>query len=277
MRATDAEHRRIILGLYRNAPNHELLLAALRSGVTALDTAYNYSGFTGHRRLAEAAGPLLERFDVTTKIGFFPDGHDLTASRLREAALRTVNELGRVPDTLLLHNPENSPAWFTSACRTMIRLRDQGICRAWGISTWDARPLLDYPSPEPPDVLMVRCGLSVPTAVLTAAEELAASLRPGELRGMAPFGGSWADPVWSAVDPTLFMSPNRKASRIEAAFAVGFDLPRVAAVAVGTSHAEHLRHLVAATYLDVNPRAITQYRSLIHQRASVEETEGATA
>lgn len=277
MRTADAEHRRIILGLYRNAPDHELLRAAVANGVTALDTAYNYGGFAGHRQLAEAAGPLLERFDVTTKVGFFRDGHDLSAARLREAALRTVDEFGRVPDTLLLHNPENSPAWFTSACRTLIRLRDQGLCRSWGISTWDPRPLLDYTSPEPPDVLMVRCGLAVPTAVLTAAEELAAALRPAELRGMAPFGGSWADPVWRAVDPTLFTSPNRNAGHVEAAFAVSFHLPRVAAVAVGTSHAAHLRQLVAATYVDVNPRVIAQYRSLIHQRASVEETEGVPA
>jgi aryl-alcohol dehydrogenase-like predicted oxidoreductase len=237
--------------------------------VTAIDTAYSYSGFAGVRLLAKAAGDLLDRIDITTKIGYFPGGHDLSETALREAAQRTVDELGRAPDTLLLHNPEVSADQFTTACHTMTRLRDEGLCRAWGVSTWNPRPLLGRESPEPPDVLMVRCGLLVPNAVLDSAEQLAAAMRPGEVRGMAPFGGNPADPVWSRVDTTLFLSAGQEASRVQAAVAVAYRVPEVTAVAVGTCDPRHLADLTAAASLEVNSQVVRRYRALIHQRAAV--------
>lgn len=241
--------------------------------MTGLDTAINYQHFTAHQRLVDAAGDLLRRFDITTKIGFFADGHDLSATRLRTAAEAICSDLGQAPDTLLLHNPERSPRWFTSACRTMTRLRDEGLCRAWGLSTWDPTPLLGRIVPAPPDVLMVRAGLMVPTGVLDAAEQLAEQIRPAEMRGMAPLGGHGDNPVWNQVDAAaLFLAPGQQANRVQAAIAAAFAIPDVQAVAAGTGNPAHVAELAAAARLDVNPTAIEQYRTLIRQRASVAHT-----
>ncbi|MEU1784280.1 hypothetical protein ABZ545_33150 [Streptomyces abikoensis] len=76
--------------------------------MTALDTAYNYDHFASHRTLRGVVGDLLPQFSISTKIGYFPDGHDLDPVRLRRAAERAAEDLGRVPNTLLLHNPEAS-------------------------------------------------------------------------------------------------------------------------------------------------------------------------
>lgn len=245
------------------------MTAALDQGVTAVDTAFNYQDFTAHRRLAYVAGDLLSHFDITTKIGFFPDGHDLSAGRLRAAAERTRSELGRAPNTLLLHNPERTPTWFTQACRAMARMRDEGLCRAWGLSTWDPAPLLGRTAPEPPDVLMVRAGLMVPARVLDAAEQLAEQIKPAELRGMAPLGGHGDDPAWTDVDTALFLQPGQRASRVQSTVATAFHLPAVTALAVGTGSPVHLAELAEATRLDVNPDTVEQYRTLIRARASV--------
>jgi aryl-alcohol dehydrogenase-like predicted oxidoreductase len=244
-----------------------VLVAALDGGVTEIDTAFNYSGFAAHRLLAEAGRGLLDRFSITTKVGFFADGHDLTAARLSEAVERISDQLGRVPDTLLLHNPERSAGQFSAACEALIGLRDRGFCTSWGFSTWNPRPLLGVAVPESPDVVMVRCGLAVPHEVLGAAEQLVARLRPSEVRGMSPFGGSAADPVWAVVDPTLFLVAAEGANQVQAAFAMAFAVPEVPAVAVGTSRPEHLRQLLRATRLEVRPEVVAQYRALLGARA----------
>ncbi|WP_370374735.1 aldo/keto reductase [Catenulispora sp. GP43] len=243
---------------------------ALDAGVTGLDTAISYQNFTAHQRLTEAAGDLLPRFDITTKIGFFPDGHDLSATRLRAAAEQIRSELGRAPDTLLLHNPERTPTGFTQACQTMAQMRDEGLCRAWGFSTWNPEPLLGYTIPEPPDVLMIRVGLMVPTDVLDAAEQLAGQAKPVKLRGMAPLGGHGSESAWTGVDPAaVFLHPGQNANRIQAAVAAALHLPAVDAVAAGTGSSDHLIELVQAVRLDVDQHAIEQYRTLIRARASV--------
>ena len=192
--------RRVILGLYRARPTRHLLEAALDLGIAALDTAYNYQHFDGHRALAIAAGELLDRFEISTKVGFFPDGHSLAPARLRAAVEQTVSELGRTPTTVLLHNPECSPQAFQRACEALAGMRDAGLCQAWGLSSWSPRPLLAFDPGAEPDVLMVRAGLTVPAGDLDAAEQLAVRLQPTRLWGMAPFGGHAADPVWSAVN-----------------------------------------------------------------------------
>jgi aryl-alcohol dehydrogenase-like predicted oxidoreductase len=237
--------------------------------VTGLDTAISYQHFTAHRQLVDVAGDLLRHFDITTKIGFFRYGHDLSAGRLRAAAERIRSVLGRVPDTLLLHNPECTATWFTNACHTMTRMRDDGLCRAWGLSTWDPAPLLGRAIPEPPDVLMVRAGLMVPAGVLDAAEQLAEEIKPLELRGMAPLGGHGDDQAWTDVNTGLFLDPGQSANRIQAAVAAAFHLPAVQALAVGTGDPAHLTELAHAVHLDVNQPTITQYRTLIRARANV--------
>jgi pyridoxine 4-dehydrogenase len=195
--------------------------------VTALDTAYNYQRFGGHRALADAAGDLLDRFEISTKVGFFTDGHSLDPARLHAAVEQAASDLGRIPDTVLLHNPECSPGGFQRACDTIRALRDTELCRAWGVSTWDPRRLLAVAQEARPDVLMVRAGLTVPAVVLDAAEDVVAALRPERVWGMAPFGGDSADPIWSSVDTELFLTPGQQASRLGAALAAAFAIPSV--------------------------------------------------
>lgn len=271
MRAAD---QRFILGLYRARPHQDLLDAAVRRGVIEVDTAYSYSGFTAHRLLASLAPHTLERLSITTKIGFFPDGHNLAPTRLAAAARQIADELGRAPDTLLLHNPERSGQMFIPACEELIRLREAGLCAAWGISTWDPGALLGLSLPTPPDVVMVRCGLTTPARILSDAEQLLTALQPREVRGMSPFGGSTTDPIWSKVDPTRFLEPASQAeepNRVQSALAVAFAVPRVAAIAVGTGEVSHLDQLCDAVDLRADPDTVARYRALLARRSTLSQ------
>lgn len=69
----------------------------------------------------------------------------------------------------------------------MASLVASGICQAWGIATWDPRPLSSMlasgdTSPVPA-VVMVRAGPLVPADVLTAADTILDCLH------IAPAGG----------------------------------------------------------------------------------------
>lgn len=237
--------------------------------MTALDTAYNYSGFTSHRALRIAAGELLDDFDLSTKVGFFRDGHDLEPTRLRAAVEESAEHLGRRPNTVLLHNPETSPTGITAACEALAAMREAGLFERWGISSWDPRLLLHSPYRGPrPDVLMVRAGLMAPTSVLEAADALTHAVRPRERWGMASFGHNANDPVWNGVDASVFLAPGQTAPMIHAAFVVAFSLPAVVRVAVGTTNPDHLRELNAACSLAVNDQAIGRYRAILHQKAT---------
>ncbi|MCS0638354.1 aldo/keto reductase [Streptomyces sp. LP05-1] len=254
------------------APTRPLLEHALTAGVTALDTAFNYDAYAGHRVLARAAaGGLLEKFEVSTKVGYFPDGHTLEPARLRAAVERAAAELGRPPDTVLLHNPEHAPAGLAAACDTLAACRDAGLCAAWGIAAWNPSPLLSAAAgiDVRPDVLMVRAGLAVRGDVLDAAERLTLALGAADRWGMAPFAGNPNDPVWSKVDATVFLEPGQRASasRVQAGLAAAFALPAVSRIAVGTSSPQHLDELAAAVRYAAGPAVVDEYRELLRAGA----------
>ncbi|WP_262391194.1 aldo/keto reductase [Nocardiopsis sp. CNR-923] len=235
--------------------------------MTGLDTAYNYQHFSSHQALAAAAGEALDEFEITTKVGFFPQGHDLSPERLRQAVRQTVDDLGRVPDTVLLHNPECSVDGFEAACEALVRIRDDGLCREWGISTWSPQELVGRSwALPPPDVIMVRAGLSVPAPVLDATERLTIGLGAKKVYGMAPFGGNANDPIWSKVDTHLFLTPGQQAHTLQAALAAAFAIPEVERIAVGTSSPTHLAHIVQARSLTISPAVIERYRALLRAR-----------
>jgi pyridoxine 4-dehydrogenase len=115
--------------------------------VTDLDTAYNYRGFTSHRRLAVTAGDLLSEFTISTKVGFFPSSrrpeHYLDPARLRQAVHQAVQDLGAQPDVVLLHNPEQTLAGlepeqgrdrWAAACTALNDMTAAGWCRSWGVA-----------------------------------------------------------------------------------------------------------------------------------------------
>lgn len=229
-------------------------------------------------------GDLLAEFSISTKVGYFPGGsrcndHSLDPTRLRQAVETAVADLGRPPEVLLLHNPEMSLTGgvrdlqgdqFAVACAQLQDLTDAGWCGAWGISSWDPRPLLQTLDGQPlvpaPQVLMVRAGLLVRAGVLAAGEQLADLLGvppPGRW-GMSPFAGSVCAPVWEQVDPRIFLDAEQgDVTRIAAAFAVAGQVPPVSRVAVGTSSVAHLHELVHASALRVDPDQVSRYRALL--------------
>ncbi|MDO0936596.1 aldo/keto reductase [Streptomyces sp. DG2A-72] len=267
MRTAD---RRIALGLYRTGHTRHLLEGALERGVTDLDTAFNYHHFTSHRTLAAIADDLIPAFTISTKVGYFPDGHDLDPARLRAAVEQSAQELGRTPDTVLLHNPESSVDGFATACATLLEMREAGLCRNWGLSTWDPRSLLDADWEIPrPDVAMVRAGLTVSAGILSAVDELVDRARIAELWGMAPFAGNADDSIWQTVDTSTFLASGQQCSPLQAGVAAAFAIPEVTRLAVGTSRVEHLAEAVGGSRLEVNTETVTVYRALLRERATV--------
>ncbi|MGF0173213.1 aldo/keto reductase [Streptomyces sp. Marseille-Q5077] len=267
MRTAD---RRIALGLYRSGHTRDLLEKALEHGVTDLDTAFNYHHFSSHRTLVSIAGDLLPDFTISTKVGYFPDGHDFDRARLRAAVEQSAKELGRSPDTVLLHNPESSVDGFADACAVLQEMREAGLCQKWGLSTWDPRHLLEAQWEIPrPDVAMVRAGLTVSGAILNAVGELVERTQITELWGMAPFAGNAADPIWQTVDTSTFLAAGQHGSALQAGVAAAFAIPEVTRLAVGTSHVDHLTELIDGSRLEINSETVTVYRELLRQRATV--------
>ena len=218
---------------------------------------------------------------MSTKVGYFPSGtgerpvHSLDPDRLRTAVERSAHELGRSPDLVFLHNPELALSGLGPAesCDRLAAAgaARSGICGAWGIATWDPRPLAAAVERDTshiqPGVLMLRAGLSVAAPMLSAGENVCRILdvAPERRWGMSPFGGSTTDPAWSAVDLRAFLAADQDCSTPQAAFRLAYELPPVARVAVGTSSPVHLRDLVAATTLRISNSAISRYRELIQK------------
>ncbi|WP_336116319.1 aldo/keto reductase [Streptomyces sp. PTD9-10] len=279
MRSADP---RVVLGLHRSRHERRILTRALDLGVTALDTSTNYLGFRSHQVLAQAAGDLLPKFTISTKVGYFPGPngaeHSLDHVRLHAAVEQASRDLGREPDLVFLHNPEHSLHEAASqdgevlaqACNALAGATAKGLCGAWGVASWDPTPLpslIDTTMPRP-SVLMVRAGLLVGSRTLDAADALTEAwhLGDGRVRGMSPFGGSTGAPVWDRVDPRLFLRDSCGLSRVQAAFRAAYCLPEVDTVAVGTDEPAHLAELIDALADDIDEQAIHEYRVLLRTR-----------
>ncbi|MCX4751170.1 aldo/keto reductase [Kitasatospora sp. NBC_01287] len=277
-------HPRVVLGLHRSRYERQLLTSALELGITAIDTSFNYRDFGAHRRLTEIGGDLLPHLTLSTKVGFFPGTgraeHSLDPGRLRLALEQTNRDLRRVPDLVFLHNPERSLReapdgrdMLAQACATLDDATAQGLCRSWGISSWDpsSLPNLIDPTAPKPSVLMVRAGLLVGIRTLDTADDLATrwGLPADSMWGMSPFGGDATDPVWEKLDPRVFLrNPRSSLSRPQAAFRAAYHLPRVGSVAVGSDDSDHLRELLAALDCPVDDQVVSEYRDLLLGRAS---------
>lgn len=275
---------RIVLGLHRSRYERRILTSALELGIDAIDTSFNYHGFSAHAALAHVGSDLLPRFTLSTKLGFFPAAsqaeHSLDPGRLREAMEQTNRDLSRAPDLVFLHNPERSLFGSSDAtqdalgmaCAALEAAAAEGLCGAWGISSWDPRPLpslVDDTMPRP-DVLMVRGGLLAGIDVLEASEALAArwDLGTAQLWGMSPFGGRATDPLWGKLDPRVFIQgPDDSLSAVQAAFRTAYWLPRAGRIAVGTDDPSHLRELVDALRYEADASSLLTYRQLLRERA----------
>jgi pyridoxine 4-dehydrogenase len=279
----------LVLGLHRSGHGRLILEHALSRGVRALDTAYSYHRFGSHRALARVAGDLLGQFSISTKVAFFPgedrSRHSLDPEELRAAVEHSVRDLGRAPDVVFLHNPErvvysgDSAAALDQLTAAGVALRDavaHGLCRSWGWSSWDPRPLralLDAATLDGlpgPQVVMLRAGLLVPADVLDAGEAIADRLgvaKPDRW-GMSPFGGRRNDPLWTTVNPRQFLSPKQQAAPLQAVARAAFALPEVSLLAVGTDNPSHLDELITAMTLELDRATIDRYRALLRHRAA---------
>ncbi|MEU5738563.1 aldo/keto reductase [Streptomyces tendae] len=277
---------RIVLGLHRSRHERRLLTGALDLGVTAIDTSANYLGFRSHEVLARTAGDLLPKFTLSTKVGYYPGvgrvEHSLDPARLHAAVEHAVRDLGREPDLVFLHNPEHSlPAESTrsrdllaAACAALSRAAGKGLCGAWGVATWDptSLPPLIEPTTPKPSVLMLRAGLLVGSRTLDAADALTTAwgLDRASVQGMSPFGGSVRAPVWSRINPRVFLRNGAGLSRTQAAFRVAYRLPQVSSMAVGTDEPAHLGELLGALAAEPDVRVIGEYRRLLRDRTTTQ-------
>ncbi|SDX99685.1 Predicted oxidoreductase [Saccharopolyspora shandongensis] len=290
-------HARVVLGLHRTRLTPQLLRAALTFGVTTVDTAPHYQHGTAHQQLIDAAGNLLDRFTVCTKIGYHHNTatgrntHSLDPQRLWSSAEAAVRSLGQPPAVLWLHNPERSLAGLpvhhaaeqlAQAAVVLARAARRGWCRSWGIATWNPDQVLpavaairdDWPRPG---LVMTRSGLLTPSQALTAAEGLAARCG-ARLWGMSPFGGDTQDPVWREVDPCQFLAPGQESTRWQAALRLARAVPDgVERVAVGASTPAHLAELITAPRLSVNTRLVASYRRLLERRSAAETSTAASS
>ncbi|WP_250284631.1 aldo/keto reductase [Frankia sp. CiP1_Cm_nod2] len=278
-----------ILGLYRSDHRRQVLEHALTAGIRSLDTSYNYQGFNSHHILSSTAGDLLPMFSVSTKVGFFREvgrvAHSLAPDRLRRAVEESVFDLGRTPDVVFLHNPEKSlvrvdPTHardrLDAACTALNEAVAAGLCASWGISSWDTRPLIQVLDDDPfakaptPDVLMIRVGLTVSSDQLDASERTAERLGvpPDRLWGMSPFGGDAARDVWKRIKAATFLCPDEHGSNMQAVFRASYELPRVTRISVSSSNIDHMRELVSAETLKVDPDQIARYRQLLREKMS---------
>jgi aryl-alcohol dehydrogenase-like predicted oxidoreductase len=192
---------------------------------------------------------------------------------------QAAKDLGRNPDLVFLHNPEQSlrdtgpynQDILMEACEALDHVAAEGLCAAWGISSWEPSPLLSLlgGNGPRPAVLMVRAGLLVGARALRTAESFrkAWGLNDIAVWGMSPFGGSTSEPVWAKIDPRVFLRDSRQLSRLQAAFRAAYHLPQVDAVAVGTDDPAHLGDLVGALAGEVDERAVEEYRSLLQNRS----------
>lgn len=243
-----------------------------------LDTAASYHGHRSHQTLAQCAGDLLPKFSISTKVGYFPGiGHSLDPVRLRRGVELAVQDLGREPDLVFLHNPEQSLTGgspgrladrLAAACGVLEAAAEQGLCRTWGVSSWDPRPLaaIDLSGLPRPETLMVRAGLLVGVEILDATQAVRKSWKPTTDWGMSPFGGSTTRPVWEMFDARPFLQgPRDGHTRTQAAFRIAFRVPVVDAVAVTTDNPVHLRELTEALHFNVDEQSADRYLRHLRQ------------
>jgi pyridoxine 4-dehydrogenase len=258
--------RRLILGCSRTPPTADLLAGARDLGVTEIDTAFSYNHFGSLDQLRKL--DATRHFQITSKVGLLPTPgrsvrYSLEPRDLQRAMEDTCRRLGAPVQVMLLHNPETALAetdrdpleLFDGACAAMTRAVEQGWAARWGISTWEPASLLPFMRllSQPPDVLMMRSGLSVSPHDMCLIHALRTPFEgtATELRGMAPFGGSRSIQVLASADVLKSCCPGGT-STAQVALRLAFELPPVEALCLSTSRLDHLAESVAACQLAVD-------------------------
>jgi 2,5-diketo-D-gluconate reductase A len=116
-----------------DAESERAVLSAIEAGYRLFDTAENYRNEAGVGRGMRASGVPREQLFVTTKFNREWHGEDL----VREAYERSAERLDvEYIDLLLIHWPNPAQDRYVNAWRGMIRLRDEGLVCAIGVSNF---------------------------------------------------------------------------------------------------------------------------------------------
>lgn len=282
---------RLAAGLYRHSNPHAIR-TALRSGLSYIDTAFNYAG----GQSAKLLGDELQRWPdraavaVSSKIGYFPgphrDEHDLSTERLLSAARSTSSYLRRPPDLLLLHNPEESirdqnPAVdIRPAVAVMEHIVESGFAKAWGISSWRGFSGLftvnDWVSTAqgtPPTAVMVPGSLAEPRYIEQAFSGFGpiadASVLGLDVHVFAPFAGGALSTV-SARNTLRALGIGRAhpANTVAtASLAVVATTPGVTHIVAGFSSSQHITQAVRVLANPADHDLSKRFLEALHNRS----------
>lgn len=108
--------------------------AALEVGIRHIDTAQMYGNETQVGRGIAASGVPRGDIFLVTKV----DPSNLGAARFAESVRRSVDDLGTVPDLLLIHWPP-SDGDIDGPVERLLRAGEQGMARQLGVSNFSPR------------------------------------------------------------------------------------------------------------------------------------------
>jgi 2,5-diketo-D-gluconate reductase A len=139
-----------------DAEAESVIPEAIALGYRSFDTAFNYRNETGVGRGLASAGVPREELFVTTKFNAEFHGVDL----VRDAFEGSASRLGLdYLDCLMIHWPNPARDRYVDAWRGLIRLRDEGLVRAIGVSNFKVNHLkrILAETGVPPDLNQVQC------------------------------------------------------------------------------------------------------------------------
>ncbi len=129
----------------RGKAAEQMVEAALAAGFRHVDTAQSYGNEIEVGRGIQASGVPREEVVLTTKI--WPDEHAPEA--FLQAAERSVDQLGTVPDLLLLHWPSKTVA-TAATIEAAARAVERGFARHVGVSNYTTTLLAEALRPGVP-------------------------------------------------------------------------------------------------------------------------------
>lgn len=116
-----------------DAVTENIAVQALQAGYRALDTAENYRNEAGVGRAIRASGVDRDEVFVTSKFNAEWHGEELVA----QAAALSLERMGLdYLDLFLIHWPNPDQDLYVDAWRGLIKLREEGVARAIGVSNF---------------------------------------------------------------------------------------------------------------------------------------------
>ena len=116
------------------AEGERCVAAALEVGIRHIDTAQMYGNEKAVGRGIAASGVLRDDIFLVTKV----DPSNLVAARFADSVKRSVDDLGSVPDLLLIHWPP-SDGEIDGPVERLLRAGEEGMAKQLGVSNFSPR------------------------------------------------------------------------------------------------------------------------------------------